>query len=1341
MTPSFSRLRSPAWCLSSQDYIAAMSYKQEQQSEEEDEERGIEYVQALRTDGPENTANASLRQYLEEDEQSRYFMSEPSLSTDGDRTGADDSCNRSYLLSPRDSSSEDSAQLLKASYPPPPPAQQPPWMSSPGNTSLSSRDSPYPQRKVQLQFTHDKRSLLKFGSTPSGPVLMARPNPIRLEKITGAEEFDSKKDASDQLAQSSRSTSSASLGQQQRVAEFLQDLKLQSIGKLEDAGLNDIDSIPVAAADRREIDAVMRRQEDLEDVAGDETIIFTLSDSDSEKEDEFDPLDWEHQHSADDEQTFERPRSVRRLLAGSSKTAASKTAPGHRRTRSGDDVAATLMTGSVDWKGMQEDNLHRPQSPDDDDEEHDEQKDAISPIRKTNSGAALSRPRNKQARVPSTGEPISDVAPVFIIGVSGTGVPQASRKARKPPRQRRGMERVDPWNTSIPGSGGDLSSPRSLSSPRVQPFSAIGDAPPSHHRASLSEGSFPTMEQFGTLSPQVVKSTRGVDNARFMQHMHASFPGNNPSDSSHDSFQGRRSWTGDVPRAPLEFVERPDYGQQFSDSSFATMQSRGSQFSWVSSNRASGPIAMDPPPEQELIEEELAGVKAVHFEGEVDDDGEFDERHISANQLRNSFLDPDNMGSTERLFEDRAFRGKAQNVLRPHHPRVEAPKSFPTFVCPQCGTIQRSFFTASTAPIQFEGPSSYLALYFALYVVASLYIFGLEEGWNGIDCVYFAVITLTTAGLGDLVPTSDTAKIICSIFIYFGVACIGLLLGTYLAGMLDESSLKEAMKSRVDNCVVCSRVKTAQKRQKKQHVASRQSTRQAHHAEYPMKFGNFSMSERSTCSTDAHHQTHQSGFEHNQKRRKQQHGDSKQPDSISSRGSVFSDSSSSAHSLSPVVAADQQRKGVSSPNPAPGLHVINGYGAPPSPRAPAAKFPSNVIGSPMTTQILGRQKHTRHHSFDVTNSNFSGPPPFTGSRRSRNFSADVTHPGTIPEAHTFHGSSTRASNPASNDNLQEDEHAQYDEDAAVSIDSEVSEIDNPDSRQSKIKTAKYVFLTLKQALMNSVVIISIGSVGFYLIEKMTVVDSFYFTTVLLTTVGYGDITPVTNGGKLFATLYVLVAGTVLLHNMSLISMIPLELRKRRIEKAVLTQFGDQLDDAALQELATGPLIDRLQLSANSANGLNECTREMFSLAMLVRLGKVTERDVRQTFAAFHRLDVDSEGVLNSKTIITGMMKKCRSQKDLSSADPFSPSASSPPPPPPAPEHLEHDNGSLSNRYLFRTNDGGSFRFGEVRRDSLEKGRQGEQTALLDGQNMNGHSLNGGTFSPQNHDEEQGFNFF
>ena len=73
-------------------------------------------------------------------------------------------------------------------------------------------------------------------------------------------------------------------------------------------------------------------------------------------------------------------------------------------------------------------------------------------------------------------------------------------------------------------------------------------------------------------------------------------------------------------------------------------------------------------------------------------------------------------------------------------------KMYRFYNCPYCGTRQREFFTVSSAPSQDSGPSSYLALYFALYVTASLFIFGLEEGWEPLDCIYFAVITLTTTG-------------------------------------------------------------------------------------------------------------------------------------------------------------------------------------------------------------------------------------------------------------------------------------------------------------------------------------------------------------------------------------------------------------------------------------------------------------------------------------------------------------------------------------------------------------------------------------------------------------------
>ena len=158
---------------------------------------------------------------------------------------------------------------------------------------------------------------------------------------------------------------------------------------------------------------------------------------------------------------------------------------------------------------------------------------------------------------------------------------------------------------------------------------------------------------------------------------------------------------------------------------------------------------------------------------------------------------------------------------------------------------------------------------------------------------------------------------------------------------------------------------------------------------------------------------------------------------------------------------------------------------------------------------------------------------------------------------------------------------------------------------------------------------------------------------------YGDLVPYTRGGKLFATVYILVAGTILLNNMSMISMIPLELRRRRTERAVLTQFGDSLDDSALRELATGPLIQRLNLATEST--LDECTREMFCLAMLVRLGKVTEEDIKLTFAAFKKLDVHDEGVLNSRVVIAGMIQKRRNMpaRNMTSEIPMSSASATP----------------------------------------------------------------------------------
>ena len=56
----------------------------------------------------------------------------------------------------------------------------------------------------------------------------------------------------------------------------------------------------------------------------------------------------------------------------------------------------------------------------------------------------------------------------------------------------------------------------------------------------------------------------------------------------------------------------------------------------------------------------------------------------------------------------------------------------------------------------------------------------------------------------------------------------------------------------------------------------------------------------------------------------------------------------------------------------------------------------------------------------------------------------------------------------------------------------------------------------------AVTVVAIGTVAYVLIEQWTVLDSLYFCVVTLATVGFGDLHPTTDLGRLFTIGYIIV---------------------------------------------------------------------------------------------------------------------------------------------------------------------------------------------------------------------------
>jgi voltage-gated potassium channel len=64
------------------------------------------------------------------------------------------------------------------------------------------------------------------------------------------------------------------------------------------------------------------------------------------------------------------------------------------------------------------------------------------------------------------------------------------------------------------------------------------------------------------------------------------------------------------------------------------------------------------------------------------------------------------------------------------------------------------------------------------------------ESWSAVDSIYFATITLTTIGYGDLTPTSDAAKLFTAVYSLVGIGVMGTFIGVVAMQVRDARTAR-----------------------------------------------------------------------------------------------------------------------------------------------------------------------------------------------------------------------------------------------------------------------------------------------------------------------------------------------------------------------------------------------------------------------------------------------------------------------------------------------------------------------------------------------------------------------
>ncbi|KAK8969581.1 Two pore potassium channel a [Platanthera guangdongensis] len=160
---------------------------------------------------------------------------------------------------------------------------------------------------------------------------------------------------------------------------------------------------------------------------------------------------------------------------------------------------------------------------------------------------------------------------------------------------------------------------------------------------------------------------------------------------------------------------------------------------------------------------------------------------------------------------------------------------------------------------------------------------------------------------------------------------------------------------------------------------------------------------------------------------------------------------------------------------------------------------------------------------------------------------------------------------------------------------------------------KYKFLVATGAL---VMLIIVGTLILSMVEKLSIVDAFYCVCATITTLGYGDKSFSTTGGRVFAIFWILISTICVAQFFLYLAEMHAEHRQRVLVNWVLTRKLTFVD-----------------LEAADLDDDDVVSSAEFVIYKLKEMGKINQEDVALVMDEFENLDFDQSGAISKSDLI------------------------------------------------------------------------------------------------------------